>query len=84
MMSMNLSDITILNIKGSDCHCNISGISKNEAKNLMQKTNLTERRTKLQSIKIYHSILKWVKIFNLSDIEIEINKLYRHKTHVPQ
>ena len=83
-MSMNLSDITILNIKGSDCYCNISGISKNEAKNLMQKTNLTERRTKLQSIKIYHSILKWVKIFNLSDIEIEINKLYRHKTHVPQ
>ena len=73
-MSMNLSNITILNIKGSDCHCNISGISKNEAKNLMQKTNLTERRTKLQSI----------KIFNLSDIEIEINKLYRHKTHVPQ
>ena len=50
----------------------------------MQKTNLTERRRKLQSIKIYHPILKWVKIFNLSDIEIEINKLYRHKTHVPQ
>ena len=28
MMSMNLSNIAILNIKGSDYHCIISGISK--------------------------------------------------------
>ena len=35
MMSMNLSDITILNIKGSDYHRIISLISKNEAINLM-------------------------------------------------
>ena len=35
IMSMNLSNIAILNIKGSDYCCIISGISKNEAINLM-------------------------------------------------
>ena len=43
MISMNLSDIAILNIKGSDYCCIISGISKSEATNLMQNTNLTEK-----------------------------------------
>ena len=32
MMSMNLSDIAILNIKGSDYRCIISLINKNEVK----------------------------------------------------
>ena len=44
MMSMNLSDIAILNIKGSDYHCVISLISKNEAINLMQNADLTEQK----------------------------------------
>ena len=35
MMFMNLSDITILNIKGSDCRYIISLISTNETINLM-------------------------------------------------
>ena len=39
---MNLRDIAILNIRGSDYSCIISGISKNEAINLMQNINLTE------------------------------------------
>ena len=43
MMSMNLSDIAILNIKGSDYHCIISGISKNKAIKLVQNANLTKR-----------------------------------------
>ena len=34
MMSMNLSDITILNIKSVDYSCIMSGISKSEAINL--------------------------------------------------
>ena len=34
MMSMNLSDIAVLNIKGSDYYCIISGSSKTEAINL--------------------------------------------------
>ena len=43
MMSMNLSDIAILNIHGADYHCIISRISKSEAINLMQNINLTEK-----------------------------------------
>ena len=41
MMSMNLDNIAILIIKGSDYHCIISLISKNEAINLMRNTDLT-------------------------------------------
>ena len=40
---MNLSDITVLNIKGSDYRCIISRINKSEAINLMQKTDLTKK-----------------------------------------
>ena len=43
MMSMNLSDIVILNIKGSDYRCIINLISKNEAINLMQNADLTKK-----------------------------------------
>ena len=41
MMSVNLSDIALLNIKGSDYHCIISLICKNEAIVLMQNADLT-------------------------------------------
>ena len=41
MMSINLCDIAILNMKGSDYCCIISLISKNEAKNLLQNADLT-------------------------------------------
>ena len=41
MMSINLCDIAILNIKGSDYCCIISLICKNEAKNLLQNADLT-------------------------------------------
>ena len=40
MMSINLSDIAILNIKGSDYHCIISLISKNGAKCYKYKTRI--------------------------------------------
>ena len=40
-MKMNLSDITVLNIKSADYCCIISGISKSETINLMQDTDLT-------------------------------------------
>ena len=43
MMSMNLSDITILNIKDADYRCIISSVSKREAINLMQNVYLTEK-----------------------------------------
>ena len=44
MMSMNLSDIAILNIKGSDYRCIISLISKNEAITLLQNAGLIEKK----------------------------------------
>ena len=40
---MNLSDIAILNIKGVDYCCIISGVSKGEAINLMQNIDLTKK-----------------------------------------
>ena len=43
MMSIILSDIAILNIKGSDYCCIISLIIKSEAINLMQNADLTEK-----------------------------------------
>ena len=47
MMSINLSDISILSIKGSDYCATISLINKNEAINLMQNSDLTEKIGKL-------------------------------------
>ena len=46
-MSLNLSDIAILNIKGSGYCCIISLISKNEAVNLLQNADLTEKSATL-------------------------------------
>ena len=43
MTSMNLSNIAILNIKGSDYDCIIILISKNEAINLMKNDDLTQK-----------------------------------------
>ena len=43
MMSVNLRDIAILNIKGSDYRCIISLINKNEAINLLQNADFTEK-----------------------------------------
>ena len=43
MMTMNLIDIAVLNIKDSDYHGIISGISNNEAINIMQNADLMEK-----------------------------------------
>ena len=42
-MSMNFSDIAILNIKGSDYCCIFSWISKSVAIKLLQNGDLTEK-----------------------------------------
>ena len=55
MMSVNLSDITILNIKGSDYCCIITLNSKNESIKLLQNANLTAKCGTL-NIKIYFHI----------------------------
>ena len=51
MMSMYLSDIAILIIKSADFCCIISGISKNEAINLMQTTK-TQKFKRLVILKL--------------------------------
>ena len=43
MMSMNFSDISILNINGSDYQCIISGVSKSEAIELLQNIAMAEK-----------------------------------------
>ena len=43
MMSMNRSGIAILNIKGANYRCIISGISKIDARNFMQNADLTKK-----------------------------------------
>ena len=43
MMSINLSDIAILNIKGSNYRCIISLISKNDVIKLLQNADLTKK-----------------------------------------
>ena len=43
MMSINLSNIAILNIKGSDYHSITSLISKNKAIDLLQYADLTKK-----------------------------------------
>ena len=42
IMSINLSDVAILNFKCFDYHCIISLISKNETINLLQNLDLTK------------------------------------------
>ena len=42
MISMNFNDIAILNIHGIEYCCVISGISKNEAVNLLQNADLSQ------------------------------------------
>ena len=43
MMSVKLSDIATLNIKGSDYHCVTSLTSRNEAIDLLQNADLIEK-----------------------------------------
>ena len=57
---MNLSDIAILNIKGSDYLCIISLISKNKATKLLENADLTKKgeHYQLKNINIFKSIYK--------------------------
>ena len=42
MMSVNLNDIAILNIRGVDYRCIVNRIRKSDTVNLQQNTDLTE------------------------------------------
>ena len=56
IISINLSDIAILNNKGSDYRCIISLISKNEGIKVVQNVDLTEKSWTLKNIKINFDI----------------------------
>ena len=73
MMSINLSDIAILNIKGSDYRCAVSLISKNEAINLMQNTDLTKEAEHYKHKNLLSHIKMGKNILLFGDIEIEKN-----------
>ena len=73
MMSMNLSDIAALNIKGSDYHCIISLVSKNEAMKQFwdrKNWNIIKHKNLLSRIKIGKNILTF------GNFENEKNKFY--------
>ena len=57
VMSMNLSDIAILNIKSADYWCIITGFSKNGAINLMQNADLNKKSGIIENIKTYYQNL---------------------------
>ena len=75
MMSVYLGDIGILNIKGSDYCCIITEISKSEAINSMQNTDLTKKSWKTIKQKNLLPCVKLGKeVLTFGDIEIEKNK----------
>ena len=65
MMSMDLSDIALLNIKSSDFCSIVSRISIKDAKNLIQTINLTKK------IEYYKT---GKRNFSVGDIEIKKKK----------
>ena len=74
MMSVNLSDMAILNIHGADYRCIISGISKCEAINLIQNIDLTEKKWNIIKHKNLLSHIKMGKdILTFGDVEIKKN-----------
>ena len=70
MISMNLNDITIINVKGSDYHCIISLISKNKAIKLMQNNDLTKKSRALLNKKLLSNIKMGKEVLTFGDIEI--------------
>ena len=60
-MSMNLRDITILNIYKPDYCCIISGINNSKAIKVMQKIDLMKKGENYKNKHNYYHIQKWVK-----------------------
>ena len=74
---MNLSNIAILCIKGSNYCCIISLFSKNAAINLMQNADFTKKKWIIIKHKNGYKIQKWLKRFQ----RLEISKF--KKTNCP-
>ena len=58
MVSMKLSNIAVLSIKGADYCCIITGISKSEAINLMQNIFLSKKKWDIIKYKNLFSDIK--------------------------
>ena len=67
MISMNLSNIAILNIHGVNYRCIINGISRSEAVNLLQNTDLSDKKKSI--IIKYNFYLSCIN--NLKDVNID-------------
>ena len=79
MMSINLSDIAILNIKGTDHCCIITLISKDDAINLLQNAELTEKSgTLLKKLQI-KKILKFFKVYIKMEKVIKFGEIKTQK-----
>ena len=77
MMSMNLKNIAILNIKVVDYHCIITEIRRNEAISVIQNTDLNEKRGTLQNTKKFIFIYKnEQRIFNVWQYDGQTNLMY--------
>ena len=74
MMSVNLSDIVISNIKGSNYRFIISLISKNETINLLQNADLNEKIRALSIKRIWLILKVYIKmertVIKFDDIKI--------------
>ena len=67
---MNLNDITIINVKGSDYHCIISLISKSKAIKSIQNNDLTKKSGTLLNKKLLSNIKMGKEVLTFRDIEI--------------
>ena len=79
---MKLSVIAILNIKGPDYRCIVGLISKDEAINLMQNADLTEKVNIIKHKNLLPHIKMGKEILTSGDNEIEKNKFYRNKAPI--
>ena len=85
MMSINLTDTAILNIKGFDYCCIISLISKNEAIKLLRNADLTEKSGKLWIKKMQNFLkayIKMEKVLKFNDIENLKQTFHQHKERI--
>ena len=75
-MCKNLSNIAILNIKGFDYCCIISGMRTSEANKLHAKYQFDEKSWNI--IKQLSYVKMGKEILTIGNIEIEKNKFYRY------
>ena len=81
MMSMNLRDIAVLNIKGPDYCCVISLITKSWGHKLNAKYRFNQKTWSILKEKNLLSHIKICKeILTFSKLKLKKNKFYRNKT----